>query len=241
MSESLVGRQAWNNDHVDDVRGHLERIARYWDSVALRYLDLFHNEMEGKPYDVDVLRKFAASLGIGAAVCDVGCGPCGHVSRLLADQGLRVRGIDLSQRCIELARREQPSLSFDVMDMGAMTFDERTFDGLVAYYALHYQPKRTLNRVLQEFFRVLRPGGLLLVVSKEGNEEGIVADPLGSGQSVFWCSLPPNELTTSLLLSGFRILSCVDREPLPDEIPVRRIYVHAERPHESLGPRQVKS
>ncbi len=214
---------------MNDVGSHLERVAQYWDSVAARYLDLFRDELQGKPYDVNVLKPFAASLGAGAVVCDVGCGPCGHVTRLLADQGLRVRGIDLSPRCVMLARGEQPTLPFDVMDMGAMTFDECAFDGLVAYYALHYQPKRALDRVFREFLRVLRPGGRLLVVSKEGNEEGMVTDPLGSGQEVFWCALPGHDLTALLSLSGFRILSCAVREPLPAEIPVRRIYVHAER------------
>lgn len=39
------GRTAWNNGHVDDVADYLENIVRYWDSVALRYLDLFRNEL----------------------------------------------------------------------------------------------------------------------------------------------------------------------------------------------------
>ena len=237
----MPGRTAWNNGHVDDVRGPFEGIARYWDSVALRYLDLFRSELQRKPFDVALLKAFAARLGVGAAVCDIGCGPCGHVTRLLADGGLQVRGIDISPKCIELARREQPSLTFEVMDMGAMTFNECAFDGLVAYYALHYQPKHALDRVLPEFFRVLRPGGLLLVVSKEGNQEGIVTDPLGSGQSVYWCALPMYELTALLSLSGFRILSCVTREPLPDEMPVRRIYVHAERPRKSIESVEAES
>jgi len=219
---------------VDGVSGHLRRVARYWDSVAARYLDLFRDELSSKPYDVCALKAFAADLGAGAAVCDVGCGPCGHVTRLLADQGLRVRGIDLAPQCVALARSEQPSLSFEVMDMGAMTFDECTFDGLVAYYVLHYQPKGGLDRVFREFFRVLRPGGRLLLVAKDGQDEGVIADPLGSGQEVFWCALPAEDLAAHLSRSGFRVLSCSVREPLSHEMSVRRIYVHSERPHRKL-------
>ena len=222
-----------HNGHVDDYSGHIERIARYWDSAALRYLDLFRNELEEKPYDLALLQEFGARLGKGTSVCDIGCGPCGHVTRFLSDQRLQVRGIDLSPKCIELAHREQPSLSFEVMDMGVMTFNERTIDGLVAFYVLHYQPRGTLDRVIREFYRVLRSGGLLLVVSKEGNDEGIVTDPLGSGQPVFWCALPASELTALLARNGLGILSCVTREPLRNEIPVRRIYVHAKRPRTS--------
>jgi len=225
----VADARLWNTVCVDQARRHNDRIAHYWDTVASRYLDLFRSELEGKPFDVALLKSFAAQLGAGAYVCDAGCGPCGHVTALLASQGLKVHGIDISPECVKLAQREHPSLTFDVMDQSKMTFAYGAFDGLVTYYSLHYQPKACLDRSLREFCRVLRPGGRILVVSKEGDQEGWIADPLGSGQETYWSAVPIDELAAHLERSGFRILDCQIRDPLPDEIPVRRIFTQAER------------
>jgi SAM-dependent methyltransferase len=207
----------------------LERSAEYWDNVADRYLELFRDEFKSKPYDIEALRSFAASLPHGARVCDAGCGPCGHVTRILADHGLRVVGIDLSPRCIELARREQPGPEFRVMDLARMDFADGRFDGLVAYYAFHYQPKATLTAVFRELARVVRPGGRILVVAKEGDGEGWIDDPLGSSQTVFWSSFRQAELESLLAENRFTELQCALRAPLPGEAQVRRIYLTGVR------------
>ena len=206
-----------------------EAIARCWDARANRYLELFRDEFESKPYDVAVLETFAAALPAGARVCDAGCGPCGHVARILADRGLDVVGIDLSAKCVALARAEQPSLRFETMDMAAMSFDDASFDGAVAYYALHDQPKSTLPAVFGEFARVLGPGGRLLVVAKEGAGEGWIDDPMGLPAQVFWSAFSPEELRELCVDASFQAPDCAVRDPFPEEIPVRRIYLTAAR------------
>jgi ubiquinone/menaquinone biosynthesis C-methylase UbiE len=206
-----------------------EEVAQYWDTVARRYLELFRDELHGKPYDQAVLKTFADGLRRGAPVCDIGCGPCGHVARILADRGLDVVGIDLSPKCVALAHAEQPSLRFETMDMAAMAFADGSFDGLIVYYALHYQPKSTLPPVFREFARVLRPGGRILVVAKEGVGEGWIADPMQIAGEVFWSAFSPDELCGLCVGAGFHAPICTVREPLPGEISVSRIYVDAER------------
>src|SRR5574340_1743245 len=102
----------------------LHDVASYWDSVADRYLELFREELAGKPYDQEILRRFAASLSPGSLVCDAGCGPCGHISRFLSDLGMKVVGVDISPRCITLARYEQPDIQFEIMDLGCRDFKD---------------------------------------------------------------------------------------------------------------------
>jgi len=205
------------------------KTVEYWDAIASRYLEAFRDEFEGKSYDRQVLRDFADGLGSSARVCDVGCGPCGSTTRLLADAGVDAMGIDLSSRCVELARKQQPVLRFDVMDMAKMSFPDKSFDGLVHYYSLHYQPKAQLGAVMQEQARVLRSGGTLLIVAKEGTSEGWIDDPMGSGLSVFWCDFSPRELQALVEQHGFEGARCAVRDPLPSEIAVRRIYLTAHR------------
>jgi ubiquinone/menaquinone biosynthesis C-methylase UbiE len=207
----------------------MKAVIRYWDIVADKYLDLFRHELESKPYDLEILHAFAIDLGAGSRVCDAGCGPCAHVTRLLVDHGLDVIGIDISSRCISLAQQEQPSLQFEAMDITAMTFADAELDALVAYYVLHYEQKSSLRFVLREFARVLRPGGRILIVVKQGNSDGWIPDPMGSGKSVYWCEFEPDELKALLVQSGFINLNCTVRDPLPNEISVPRIYITANR------------
>jgi len=200
-----------------------------WDRRADRYLELFRDELEAKPYDQATLQAFAARVGAGGRVADVGCGPCGHVAALLTRLGLATLSVDLSPRCIELARREQPGLRFEVMDLAALALGEGRLDGLVAYYALHDQPRSRLGATFAEFARVLRPGGQLLVAAKEGTDEGCVADPLGSGLTVYWASQTGHDLAARVTAAGFREERCEVREPLPGEIAARRLYLTAAR------------
>jgi ubiquinone/menaquinone biosynthesis C-methylase UbiE len=220
---------------MQGANGYLSRISRYWDAVADCYLELFRDEFEGKPYDREVIASFAASLNAGARVCDAGCGPCGHVTHLLASHGLDVVGVDISPRCVTLARQEQPSLRFEEMNIADMEFGDCELQGVVAYYALHYQPKSTLPAVIQEFSRVLCDDGRLMIVAKDGDGEGFIDDPMGSGQQVFWCALSKQELQELVCGNGFDVLKCDVREPLPSEIATRRTYLIAKKSARRTG------
>jgi ubiquinone/menaquinone biosynthesis C-methylase UbiE len=206
-----------------------ERTRRYFDNVGLRYFELFRDELNHKPRDQEVLIRFADLLGKGAKLCDAGCGPCGHVTRLLADQGLEVIGIDLSDRCIDLARAAQPGLAFQVMDMLKMDFGNESLDGLVAYYSILYTPKAYLSPLFREFQRVLKPKGKVLVVVKEGTGEGWIEDPMGTGETTFFANFMEAELKKSMESNGFHALFSEVRKPYDFEFQVRRISIIAEK------------
>ncbi|HET9552545.1 MAG TPA: class I SAM-dependent methyltransferase, partial [Anaeromyxobacteraceae bacterium] len=97
-----------------------------WDPRADRYLALFRDELDGKPFDRAVFEAFVARLNGKGLVADVGCGPCGHVAALLTRLGVQTISVDLSPRCIELARAEQPHLRFEVMDLASLQLGDES-------------------------------------------------------------------------------------------------------------------
>ncbi len=201
------------------------RTREYYDRMASRYHVLFQNELEGKPYDREVLARFASLLGAGARVLDAGCGPCPHVADLLRRHGLRVVGMDLSLACLQLQRQSQSSHPLTVMDMTAQGFADGAFDGVVAYYSMLYTPKQDQPRLFTECGRVLKPGGLLLVTVKEGDREGCVADPLGSDTEPYFVEFKRGEIDHYLQSSGLQVISSTMREPYAGEISCKRIFV----------------
>lgn len=207
--------------------GSAADVVRTWDARADRYLRLFRDELDGKPFDREAFHAFAARVAPGGRVYDAGCGPCGHVTELLASHGVDALGIDLSPRCVALARQEKPGCRFAVMDQRDIAGER--LDGLVSYYSLHDQPKRLLAATLASWAAALRPGGELLIVAKEGSGDRVIDDPLGSDLRVYWAEFTEYELRAAVGAADFRVDDCTVREAYDDEIPTRRIYLAATR------------
>jgi SAM-dependent methyltransferase len=134
--------------------------------AAQKYHELFHDEMNEKEYDRKLLDRFAGNFNKDSLICDAGCGPSGHIGRYVFEKGIPVLGVDISDRCVELARQHNPTMRFERGDMGQLAFPAGTFDGIIAYYSILDTPKSHLGRLFHEFHRVLKPGGHLLTAVK---------------------------------------------------------------------------
>lgn len=93
---------------------------------------------------------------------DAGCGP-GHWTAHLAGQGMDVRGVDQVPAFIDHARSSHPEVPFTLGSIDALADPADTYGGVLAWYSLIHHDPSTIRRPLDEFARVLRPGGHLLV------------------------------------------------------------------------------
>ncbi|NQW30805.1 MAG: class I SAM-dependent methyltransferase [Ignavibacteria bacterium] len=98
----------------------------------------------------------------GLCVLDAGCGT-GYLSKKLAAAGASVTGIDFSEKMIAIAVTNFPDMKFDVDScMELSTVPEATQDVVVSNYVLMDVPD--LSAALHSFCRVLKPGGIAVVV-----------------------------------------------------------------------------
>jgi ubiquinone/menaquinone biosynthesis C-methylase UbiE len=197
---------------------------RAYNLAAARYDELFHDELIGKAFDRELLDEFAAGFEAGALVLDAGCGPSGHIGRYVADRGVGIVGVDLAERCCELARRRNPALAFVHADMGRLPFPDATFDGVLAYYSIIDTPKAFIGRLFAEFHRVLKPRGLLLAAVKAGAGEGFLPDLLGLPADIYLAYFSEKEMRDHYEQAGFRIERLETRAPYEFEIDVKRIF-----------------
>jgi ubiquinone/menaquinone biosynthesis C-methylase UbiE len=106
-------------------------------------------------------------LRAGADVADIGCGS-GHAINVMASAfpASRFTGIDFSDEGLATGRAEASRLglknaTFIARDVAAHDTSD-AFDVVTAFDAIHDQAQPT--RVLENIYRALRPGGVLLMV-----------------------------------------------------------------------------
>jgi len=208
---------------IEELRQINEETRRSFNLAAEKYFELFKDEMKQKEYDRTLLDKFASNFNSKSIICDVGCGP-GHITRYLFDKGLNVLGIDISERCIQIAQRENPKMRFQVMDMARSDIADESIDGIISFYSIIHTPKRLIHRLFHEFNRVLKKGGKILVVVKKGNTEGYVDEWEGFKTRLYFTNFTEEELKRYLQTCGFKLIFLETRQPYDFEIPVERIY-----------------
>jgi SAM-dependent methyltransferase len=200
-----------------------------YDQVAEAYAETFFDELDGKPFDRNLLDAFAERRKHDGLVLDVGCGP-GHIARYLHERGVEVAGVDLSPRMVEVARRLNPGLRFEVGDMAAFDFDGDAVVGLVAFYSIIHIPREGVPDVLREFRRVVRSGGELVIAIHAGTGSVRRDELLGQPVPFEATFFERDELVSLVEGAGFRVDEAIQRVPYDTESQTQRLYVRALAP-----------
>ena len=195
-----------------------------YNKAAQKYYDLFYNELDKKPFDKEFIDTFLSYFNGESIICDVGCGPCGHIENYVLQKGIKIIGVDISEKCIEIARKQFPEIHFEVGDFSNLKYNDNHFDGLISYYSIIDTPKIYVDKIMKEFNRVLKKNGLLLLVVKEGEEEGYQNELLGIKTDIYVSFFKTGEIKKYLEANGFEIVKIQTRSPYDDEIKMNRIF-----------------
>jgi SAM-dependent methyltransferase len=212
------------HDPIATIRDDYDRIA---EEYARR---LFH-ELDGKPFDREILHRFADAVSGRGDVCDLGCGP-GHIARCLHDAGAQVFGLDLSPCLLDHARRLNPDISFREGNMLSLDLESGSLAGIAAFYSIVNLPGELLPTAFAEMERVLTPGGLLLLAFHIGDEVIRPAELWGHAITMEFFHLQPDAIERLLTDAGFAIEAVIERDPYAPEVEYqsRRAYIFARKP-----------
>jgi ArsR family transcriptional regulator len=186
-----------------------------------RFPEAFAGEMErhyspGRTWEA-MARGFLAMLELGD-VLDAGAGD-GSLAEMLAPRARSLVCLDSSETMVSAARTRLSGLENARVERGdfhAMPFGAASFDQVLLFSALSYATDPA--KVLSEVARVLRPNGVVAIVTLDAHEHTAVAESYGHVQPGF----PPAALRRMLKRAGLAVELCevTSRESRPPHFRV---------------------
>jgi ubiquinone/menaquinone biosynthesis C-methylase UbiE len=161
--------------------------------------------------------RAAAAAGAGPLrLLDVACGTGRTLHQLaVTHPALRLYGVDLSPAYVRLARRrlaDVAEVALAVENAEALPFADAAFDVVTSVYLFHELPRNARRNVVREMFRVVRPGGMVVIEdSAQLSESAEIANALhafpGEFHEPFYADYLEDDLAGLLREVGFEIES----------------------------------
>ncbi|MEO6193060.1 MAG: class I SAM-dependent methyltransferase [Thermoanaerobaculia bacterium] len=191
----------------------VETIARAHEEHG--YLEL---ERRYRGTEEEIRERIAAYLpyleDLPGPVLDLGCGR-GEALALLRDHGIAGRGVDSSERMVQLCRDR--GLEAEVGDLFAVLAGvaEGSLGGVISFHVIEHLPGAALDRLVRLAGRALKPGGVLILETP--NPLSVVVAARN-----FWLDpthvrpVHPESLKLMYELAGFDPVERLDLRPFPD-------------------------
>ncbi len=154
------------------IKDHFSRTSDVWrDSVYKEKEQQGVFEYYDKQYRFDyVVDMIPAAPDEKQRALDVGCG-AGQLLPILVEKGYNTYAIDVSQQMIDIAKQvcEQQDIvvDFRIEDCENLDYPDNYFDVYVSMGVIEYMDED--SRTLNEIKRVLRPGGIAIVTTRNIN------------------------------------------------------------------------
>ncbi len=204
-----------------------DEVRKFYDDSAEQYSAMMDREIALPMYG-KVLALLARELeGLHGPVVDSSCGSGHMLARYHADYEptRELIGIDLSPQMVDLARtRLGASAEVQLGDMRKLEqVETSSAAALISFFSLHHLDSTDAAMAFKEWYRVLVPGGKILVATWEG--QGPI--DYGDHSTVVALRFREQEVSSWAIDAGFSIDRCVI-DPV-DGMPMDAIYLIGSR------------
>ena len=172
-----------------------------WNKVATLYQEKFMDlDLYNETYDF-VCHAITAPH---AKLLDIGCGP-GNITKYLLSvrPDFDILGIDISPNMIALARKNNPTASFAIMDSRHIDEIHTKFDGIICGFCLPYLSHADSRKFIADCYHLLNDDGLLYISFVEGDPAKSGFQMTSTGDRSYFYFYHVNDLEAQLLEHNF--------------------------------------
>ncbi|MDI9256857.1 class I SAM-dependent methyltransferase [Flavobacterium sedimenticola] len=121
-----------------------------------------------------------------AKILEIGCGP-GNITKYVLSKrpDFDIFGIDIAKNMVELARQNNPTAHFEVMDCRQIKNLDTKFDGIIGGFCLPYLSQTESKELIANAHDLLNDNGLIYLSFVEG-EPDKSEFKVGSGGRVYF-------------------------------------------------------
>ena len=146
-----------------------------------------------------------------AEILELACGP-GNITKYLLSKrpDLKILGTDLAPNMIELARQNNPSAEFQLLDCREIISLEKTYDAIMCGFCLPYLSKEETIKLVEDASNILNTGGVIYISTMEDDYSKSGLRKGSQGDEIFMHYYLESDLTSPLIKNGFKI-NYIDR------------------------------
>ena len=178
-----------------------EETKNTYNNIASLYEEKF---MDMTLYDETYDRFCGLLENADASILEIGCGP-GNITKYLLTKSpnYQILGIDVAEKMIDLAKKNNPSVDFKVMSAQSIASLEKVFNGIIAGFCIPYLDSKETETFIQNAYNLLTDEGVVYISFVEGN---VSEYKTGSGGRVYFYYHQLEDLKKVLVQNGFHHL-----------------------------------
>lgn len=199
-----------------------------WNKIANLYEDKFMNlSLYDETYDFfcNILKQEQINI------FEIGCGP-GNITKYLLSKNpnLKMTGIDIAPKMIELAKANNPSANFEVMDTRELSSLNQKFDAIICGFCLPYLSEEDCSQLIIDSEKTLSNSGVLYLsfVQGEPSESGFISGSTGDRTYFYYHTL--ENIADQLAINNFEVIKLFNiNYPKGEDVEIHTIIITEKR------------
>lgn len=140
----------------------------------------------------------------GDKILDLGCGTGVPYDKYFTQKGFEVTGVDISEKHIELAKKNVPKAKFFAGDFFSNKIKGK-YDAILSFFAIFHIPRDEHKKVYEHAYSLLKKDGMILFVLAIDSMKLEKSDNF-AGAKMLWSSYNAEKNKKLLNEAGFDIL-----------------------------------